>query len=285
MAVIALRGLGLGDLLAAVPALRALRRGFPGRRLVLAGPASLAPLLPVDEVVEVRGPGPVPVREPEVAVNLHGKGPQSVEALRRTRPGRLLTHGEDGPPWREEVHEVRRWCELLEWYGLAADPLDLRLGSHLGGGPIVVHPGAAYPARRWPAERFAKVVAALPGEVVVTGSADERPLAAEVAELSGGRAEVLAGETDVLALADLVRRARLVICGDTGVAHLATAYGTPSVLLFGPTPPARWGPLTDGPHVVLWKGSEGDPHGRSADPGLLRIEVSDVLEAISCVRW
>lgn len=72
--VLALRGLGLGDLLTAVPALRALRRAYPGHRLVLAGPSAPAALLPVDEVIEMRGPGPVPRRGPDVAVNLHARG-------------------------------------------------------------------------------------------------------------------------------------------------------------------------------------------------------------------
>ncbi|MEU7900697.1 glycosyltransferase family 9 protein [Nonomuraea sp. NPDC049152] len=279
--VLVLRGLGLGDLLTAVPALRALRRAFPASRLVLAGPPALEPLLPVDQVIEVRGPGPVPYESPEIAVNLHGKGPQSTRALRATHPGRLLTHGGGGPPWREGVHEVRRWCDLLEWYGVRADPADLRLGGGDRGGPAVVHPGAAFPSRRWPPDRFAAVVAELRRrghEVAVTGGATERGLAERVAGDSG--ALVLAGRTDVRQLAALVRDSRMVVCGDTGVAHLATAYGTPSVLLFGPVSPALWGPPPDGPHTVLWKGGSGDPRGCSPDPGLLEIEVDEVIEAM-----
>ncbi|MEV4259360.1 glycosyltransferase family 9 protein, partial [Spirillospora sp. NPDC049652] len=67
---------------------------------------------------------------------------------------------------------------------------------------------------------------------------------------------------------------------DTGVAHLATAYRTPSVLLFGPTPPALWGPPPDRPeHTVLWKELRGDPHGTRPDPGLLRITPGEVVAA------
>ncbi|WP_366246761.1 glycosyltransferase family 9 protein [Cellulomonas sp. 73-145] len=49
--------------------------------------------------------------------------------------------------------------------------------------------------------------------------------------------ESRAGTLTIPALADVVAHAAVLTCGDTGVAHLATALGTPSVLLFGPTPP------------------------------------------------
>ncbi len=66
---------------------------------------------------------------------------------------------------------------------------------------------------------------------------------------------MLAGRTDLVELAAAVAAAGRVVCGDTGVAHLATALGTPSVVLFGPTSPARWGPPADRPqHRVLWAG-------------------------------
>lgn len=182
-----LRGPGLGGLLTAVPALRALRRAHPEHRIVLAAPASLAGLLPligaVDELLDVAGPGPLPpVPSPDIAVNLHDGSPQSIAALRRTHPGRLLTHAHPGfpdvpgPSWSQDAHEVRRWCDLLGWYGIAADPADLALKVPLPGepAPVVVHPGAAGPARRWPPERFALVSFVLRQaghDVVITGSA------------------------------------------------------------------------------------------------------------------
>jgi ADP-heptose:LPS heptosyltransferase len=76
---------------------------------------------------------------------------------------------------------------------------------------------------------------------------------------------------------------RLLICGDTGVAHIATATGTPSVLLFGPTPPGFWGPRTAGPHVVLWAGQTGDPHADRPHDGLLRITHDEVLDAVETI--
>jgi ADP-heptose:LPS heptosyltransferase len=66
------------------------------------------------------------------------------------------------------------------------------------------------------------------------------------------------------------------------VAHLANAFGTPSVTLFGPVSPAQWGPPPGDPrHVALWRGRRGDPDARDIDPGLLAIAVDDVLEALA----
>jgi ADP-heptose:LPS heptosyltransferase len=118
--------------------------------------------------------------------------------------------------------------------------------------------------------------------VVVTGTGDERPLAEEVRRRAGLPPEtVLAGRTDLAELAVLVSAARLVTCGDTGMAHLASAYRTPSVVLFGPTSPRLWGPPRDGPHTVLWRGDgTGDPSGAAPDPALLALSVEEVLEAV-----
>ncbi|WP_324278587.1 glycosyltransferase family 9 protein [Blastococcus brunescens] len=79
----------------------------------------------------------------------------------------------------------------------------------------------------------------------------------------------------------MVAAARVVVCGDTGVAHLASAYRRPSVVLFGPVSPALWGPPARPQHVVLWHGDgSGDPWGADLDPALRRITVDEVIEAL-----
>jgi ADP-heptose:LPS heptosyltransferase/uncharacterized protein YjbJ (UPF0337 family) len=292
--LLAYRALGLGDLLTGVPALRALRDAFPEHRLVLAAPAALAPLArlsgAVDDVLDT-APLAVPALSgADLAVNLHGRGPESHRAVLASAPRRMLAFASPevpwpGPEWRAGEHEVARWCRLLDQSGIAADPGRLELAPPAGSaapGATVVHPGAASPARRWPAERWAAVASAERAagrRVVVTGSAAERPLAERVARAAGlDPDDVLAGRTSVIELAATVAAAGLVLCGDTGVGHLATAFGTPSVLLFGPTPPAEWGPPAGRDrHVVLHRGGRGDPHGDEPDAGLLEITVDDVL--------
>jgi ADP-heptose:LPS heptosyltransferase len=231
-------------------------------------------------------------------VNLHGCGPESHRRLLALRPRRLLAFAspalpETGglPAWRAGEHEVERWCRLLRALGIPADPgrLDIEIPGEApvpAAGATVLHPGAKSPARRWPADRWAAVARAehrAGRRVLVTGGADEVALARDIAGRAGlPDVAVLAGRTDVLGLARLVRDGARVLCGDTGVAHLATALRRPSVVLFGPVPPARWGPPPDRPwHRVLWKGVEGPPDGPTPHPGLLAITVEEVLEALS----
>jgi ADP-heptose:LPS heptosyltransferase len=148
-------------------------------------------------------------------------------------------------------------------------------------GATLIHPGAASGARRWPAERFAAVARterAAGRRVVVTGGPDEVELANAVA---GDGAVVLTGRTSLIELAGAVAAADRVLCGDTGVAHLATAFRTPSVVLFGPTPPALWGPPVDRPwHRTIWTGHAGSPHATEPHEGLLEIEVDEVLSEL-----
>jgi ADP-heptose:LPS heptosyltransferase len=288
-----LRQLGLGDLLAGVPALRAVRRGLPDHEVLLAAPEALRPLVELTGAVDTLVPTgelePVPWTgpPPEVAIDLHGSGPASRVLLDALRPGRTVAFA-GGPPWDPDEQERERWCRLVTWgLGVPADPDDVLLPPPPVAPPVadavVIPPGAASGSRRWPPERFAAVArwAVARGErVVVTGGPAEVGLAETVRRQAGLPADaVVAGRTDLAALAALVAAARLVVCGDTGVAHLASAYATPSVLLFGPTPPHRWGPPRSGPHSVLWHGTGvGDPHGSAPDPALLKIRVGDVIE-------
>jgi ADP-heptose:LPS heptosyltransferase len=103
----------------------------------------------------------------------------------------------------------------------------------------------------------------------------------EVVEAAGRtEAPSWAGRLDVGGRAALVRDADRMVSGDTGIAHLATAARTPSVILFGPMPPALWGPPPERPmHRALHRAGRGDPHGTEVDPRQLAIEVDEVVEA------
>ncbi len=129
--VLVLRALGLGDFLAAVPAYRGLRRAFPDHELVLAAPAALAPLArltgAIDTMLDTRGLAPLPAlaRRPAIAVNLHGRGPQSHRLLDALDPLHRIgfrSGAWTGPEWTDEEHEVDRWCRLLAATGIQRTP-------------------------------------------------------------------------------------------------------------------------------------------------------------------
>jgi len=298
--VLVLRALKLGDLLVAVPALKALRRAFPDYRITYAAQSWLAPVVDLvggigllethglDEPI-ARRPGEV-----EVAVNLHGNGAESRARIEALEARRLIAYGtgdRPGPAWDAAEHERVRWCRLLQWHGIDADPTDVSLQrpSHrtIHPGTAVVHPGAAYGSRHWPVERFAVVVRELVDaghEVRLTGSAAERDRALAVARGAGlATSHVLAGILPLEGFAALVADARCVVSADTGAAHLASAYGVPSVVLFGPAPPESWGPPEGGPHRVLTRAElrVGDTFATAPDPALLAVTTEDVLEALS----
>lgn len=254
------------------------------------------------------------------AVNLHGRGPQSHALLLAGRPRSLLAfaapRGSDVEPaverlasgplpdWRDGEHEVLRWCRLVGRAGGACGPEGLRLdappyrwraplaarapdpqglASSDARGYVVLHPGAASGSRRWPVDRWVLVAEALSrhADVRLTGGADERDLCRAVATAAGLPDDSVAGALGLDALTRLVSGADLLVCGDTGVAHVATATATRSVLLFGPTSPRLWGPVVDTDrHVCLWHGDgTGDPHAAQPDPALLRITAAEVVDA------
>jgi ADP-heptose:LPS heptosyltransferase len=291
--LLVLRNLGLGDFLTGIPALRGLRRAFPDHELVLVAPESLNELAALSGAVD-RVVSSLPVGPTDVAVNLHGSGPESHRVVLATRPARLIAfehrdvqESRGSPRWRADEHEVTRWCRLLRESAIPADPADLRMDVEAIGiaDATVVHPGAASGSRRWPAERFAAVARAereAGRVVVVTGGPAEVALARTVAECAGlPDSAMLAGRTSLVELAGVVAAAGRVVCGDTGVAHLATAVCTPSVVLFGPISPHEWGPPRDPKHRALWAGLTGDPHADDVHAGLLAIAVGDVLAELS----
>jgi lipopolysaccharide heptosyltransferase I len=110
----------------------------------------------------------------------------------------------------------------------------------------LVNPGAAWPNKRWPVERFAAVAAFIREECgmtpVVLWGPGEEALAGAVVSGSGGAA-VLAPATSVKDLVAVSRAASMLVSGDTGPLHIAAAVGTPVVGVFGPTDPARNGPF------------------------------------------
>ncbi|KNB54070.1 glycosyltransferase family 9 protein [Streptomyces caatingaensis] len=201
-----------------------------------------------------------------LALLLRMAGVPRIAADSADYPGSLLDLRHRRAPRR---HEAAAALDLAEAAGFRLpEGDDGRLAvrtpppaDHLvsGTGYVVVHPGAAVPARRWDPGRCAAAVRALARaghRVVVTGGPGERELTAAVA---GAAALDLGGRTGPGELAGVLARAAVLVAGNTGPAHLAAAVGTPVVSLFAPVVPAeRWAPFGV-PHVLL-----GDPRAACA---------------------
>ena len=295
------RALQLGDLLCAVPALRALRSAFPRATITLIGlpwarafASRFAHL--VDAFIAFPGHASLPERVPDhakwpafaaqlrqarldVTLQLHGSGATTNGILHALPVGRLVgfrpaagavDDSASFRPWPEQGSEVERCLALIDFLGiarqgthlefpLAADEVDAArdlMASHrlVPGAFVCVHPGARLASRRWPVERFASLARQLVAaghRVVVTGTRDEAALCAEVAHGAGAGGVDLCGATSLGVLAALVSRARLVVCNDTGISHVAAATGARSVVVSCGADPQRFAPSDRLRHRVL----------------------------------
>ncbi len=107
----------------------------------------------------------------------------------------------------------------------------------LGPGFVALAPGSVWATKRWP--YYPELAAAIDGPVVVVGGADDVALADTIAARAPGRVRSAAGALSLRASAALIARARVLVTNDSAPLHLATAVGTPTVAIFGPTAPEQ----------------------------------------------
>ncbi len=295
------RALQLGDMLVAMPALRALRTRYPAARMTLIGlpwAADLVARVPwIDEFMAFPGYPGLPEQEADpaalerfftearargfdLAVQLHGRGDITNGVVAQLGARQVAGfHPPDRPPpdprwfvpWPDTGLESERLMRLPLHLGAAHTGLRLEFplvpsdGQELdafwdsvGERPqryVCIHPGARWRSRRWPAQRFAAVADALRerGYVpVLTGSrGDAEALEAFRAQTSTPILDA-AERTSLGGLAALLSGARLLVCNDTGVSHLAAALRTPSVVICSGAEPARWAPIDRRRHRVLY---------------------------------
>ena len=146
----------------------------------------------------------------------------------------------------QPVKEIRLGLTEAEksWAAIELDALGL-------GGPrflVGMAPGAAFgPAKRWPPERFGaladRLIGALNADVLIFGSAAEKPLAEMVAGAMKHTPTIAAGATSLRQLLALMARCRLIVTNDSGSMHLAAALGVPLVAIFGSTDERATGPV------------------------------------------
>lgn len=298
-----LRATGLGDFVAATPALSALRQAYPDAEIVYLGTPLHQKLLegrpgPVDRVIVTpRKHGireePGMVEDPaeierffadmrrerfDLAIQMHGSGPESndfVAALGAPVSLGYTPAGVKSPLTKspvypgDQVHEANKWLGLVAHVGATSSPrphlpvlpaekaeAEALLAPLDREHPIVaLHAGSRDPARRWPPERFAALADQLWDsqgcQIVLTGSEGDVGINALVRRACRAPALDLSGKTSLGGLAAVLDRVDLLVTNDSGPSHIAWARGVCSVVLFGPTDPARWAPLDRALHPTV----------------------------------
>jgi heptosyltransferase-1 len=198
---------------------------------------------------------------------------------------------------RETRHVVEINLGVLGLLGMSAGtpefPIDTvasraarEAAEATGGRYALLNPGAAWPNKRWPPERFGALAARLRERqglpsVVLWGPGEEA-LARETVAASGGAA-VLSASTTIADVVAMARGTAVMVSGDTGPTHIASAVGAPIVGIYGPTRPSRNGPMSPGD---LWVSRDAVcqcHHLRRCKLGrmcLLDIEVGEVESAV-----
>jgi len=121
----------------------------------------------------------------------------------------------------------------------------LALHESASDAPLVaLAPASVWATKRWPYYQDVARELGHTVRIVVIGAAEDQPLAKEVARAAGASAINAAGQLTLLGSAELIRRCHVLVTNDSAPQHLASAVGTPTVTLFGPTVPQfGFGPL------------------------------------------
>ena len=311
---------GIGNLIMTIPALRALRKAFPGKSITLmTGEPGVEDIIFGDRLVDE-----VALHDRRVSRSFIDKASMILEMRRRkfdlalvasrTNPFKasLLTYcmgipvrvGEDiggrgywytdKVGYSDETHELDGALEVVRRVGISPGEVypritvpqkdtsfvdayfsgkhglsssDLLIGMHVGCGYLQTY-------RRWPKERFIDVANRLVEEhgarILLTGK-QEKDLVDEVAEKISNQPINSAAELTLLQTAAAVKRCRLFIANDSGLAHISTAVDVPVIVLFGFADEKRTAPRGKSVHLIR-KGKPGD------DDALTKITVEEVFE-------
>ncbi|WP_309386900.1 glycosyltransferase family 9 protein [Cerasicoccus frondis] len=280
----------LGDVIMAMPLLRALRSGRPDAEITLLARKQFKPLLDAFPVGDrhiilpdkgAAGEGAffkkLSLEYPDMQILLTNSfrgdreakrigAPQRFGILRPGKPRPFLTHHWELPADLDEasVHQVELWREFLSHFGLKEKPDYTPFSAEELGGDFVTPTGGKQtiglicgtenePAKRWPVEHWRALIEQFPNErFTLFGTPNDRAITEQVASgFPSDRVMNRAGETNLIEFASELLTCRALVTNDTGGMHLANALGVPVIVVFGPTNPIRTGPCFDAPKALL----------------------------------
>ena len=274
---------GIGDAVLLAPAIRSLKKNYPGIHITVlaeqrnAGVFQLIPgvdrLFCYDRNLELLQALRISydvVIDSEQSHQLSAVVARFVSAplkigFNTNERRRMFTHT---IPYSHDDYETARFSNLLEPLGVEVESVNLELPflslphsaisdvagllEELNGKPFVtLFPGASIAERRWGTERFRLVVDALSAfgiQVVIVGGKEDRQQGGGIAD--GGLGLNLAGLTTLAETAAVIQKSSLLLSGDSGLLHIAVGLGVPTVSLFGPGRAKKWAPKGER-HIVI----------------------------------
>lgn len=311
----------MGDLLQLTPTIRGLRKRFPDARIgILVGNNAsidlfrhhpdVADVLVYDRRGEHRSFSALlslwkKIRNCsyDLVINFQRSNLKTWFLTSAALPCRILTYHKTR---NMVIHAVRDHLKTVEPLGIYPDgeQLDLYLApedrqhatalfeSHgLDKRQVIAfNPGASHPVNRWGTAQFAALADRVSNElnaaVIIVGGGGDTPLAHDIDRLSGSHPLVLTGTTTLLQLGAVLEKSALLVSGDTGPMHMATAVRTPVIALFGAADPSRTGPTGSGHRVLQARDLACVPcRSRKCNNThhmgcMERITVDDVFEAV-----
>jgi lipopolysaccharide heptosyltransferase II len=197
------------------------------------------------------------------------------------------------------VHAVVNYLETLMPLGIIPTDLDLELflddesrafardffsSQGLNGKTVIaLNPGATHAVNRWPTSCFAELADLISDELqacpLIIGGPDDVVFADEIVALSRTKPISLAGRTSLLQLGAVLEKCSLLVSGDTGPLHLATAVGTRVIGLFGAADPGRTGPVGKGHRLIQAAGVACVPCGSRRCSSQKYLECMEMITA------
>jgi len=222
--------------------------------------------------------------------------------------GGLLTHIVE--PTEEQMHRSDHYLHVIESFGVEVRNRSCQLKTndeaqtqvqeilrHEGVGTddyvVVLNPGGNWGLKRWPIENFSQLATGLVHDlnvkVVLAGAAKDMSLVKKMDQAALDEVTDLTGQTNLKQMMALMKRANVVISGDSGPLHIANGVGAEVIGIFGPTRPEITGPRGSGPAHVLQQdvgcNREACYHLMCPDNICMQsITVRDVLETVRQIK-
>lgn len=204
---------------------------------------------------------------------------------------------------QEKTHSAEQQLALLGFMGVPVEDrpksrlavttsalgiIESRLATEGIENFVIIHPVAAFNTKQWATENFARVAEFVSGkglQPIAIATKKERAVLDKLKQLSSAPV-ITFDDLSLPEISALASKARLFVGNDSGIAHIAAAVNTPSVVIFGSSNRAHWGPWTDAPNEVVYESFACQPcHGYFCaefdEPKcILSVKTESVIEAI-----